>query len=349
MKEKKRILIIEDDPVLSNNIEELLLLAGYDVCNTDNGIKGLQLAREFNPHLVLSDILMPGTDGFSVLHAFRANHESSSVPIIMMTGKTDNSTFRQAMEKGADDFLFKPFKDIELLNAIERRLMKSEETARAVIPIFNSPNENVKQNNHLDQLLADAEEITAGKGEVIFAQGQAPNHVYFIAEGIVCTYRVNGNARVFASNLLTRDQLLGYQAVFDNEPRKEKAQALTNSVLKKIPVKHFKNAILNHPEISEYFLQYMSKALSYKEEEIMRVAYDSVRYRISKKLLELHEINNGQGVDIPRIILAQSVGTSPETLARTLRELKDMQMITTSGKKIFIPDTGNFKKKIEKF
>src|SRR5687767_11630765 len=122
----KKVLIIDDNQDIRENTSEILELAGYKTITAENGKKGVELAIKEKPDLVVCDIMMPELDGYCVLHLLRKNPETQYLPLIFLTAKTERSDFRKGMEMGADDYITKPFDDIELLNAIEARIKKAE-------------------------------------------------------------------------------------------------------------------------------------------------------------------------------------------------------------------------------
>ena len=122
----KRILLIEDNDDIRDNTAEILELSNYKVIVAENGKIGIEKAIEHKPDLIICDIMMPVLDGYGVLHAVHRNESIRNTPFIFLTAKTERSDFRKGMEMGADDYVTKPFEDIELLNAIEIRLKKTE-------------------------------------------------------------------------------------------------------------------------------------------------------------------------------------------------------------------------------
>ena len=122
----KSVLVIDDNADIRENTAEILDLAGYKTFTAENGKKGVDLAMKEKPDVIVCDIMMPELDGYGVLHLLRKNTETLNIPFIFLTAKTERSDFRKGMEMGADDYITKPFEDIELLNAIEVRLKKSE-------------------------------------------------------------------------------------------------------------------------------------------------------------------------------------------------------------------------------
>ncbi|MBD2451448.1 response regulator [Nostoc sp. FACHB-152] len=118
------ILIIEDEPQVRENIQEILQLSDFDTLTAPNGKIGLEIAQAKLPDLIICDIMMPELDGYRVLSALRQNEATVNIPLIFVTAKAERSDFRQGMDFGADDYLTKPFTPEELLNAIAVRLEK---------------------------------------------------------------------------------------------------------------------------------------------------------------------------------------------------------------------------------
>src|SRR5476649_914096 len=123
---KNKVLIIEDNTDIRENVVEILELAGYTVFEADNGKTGVDLALKNLPDIILCDIMMPELDGYGVLYMLSKRPETTAVPFIFLTAKAEHFDRRKGMEMGADDYLTKPFDDMELLNAIESRLRKKE-------------------------------------------------------------------------------------------------------------------------------------------------------------------------------------------------------------------------------
>src|SRR5450432_895433 len=118
------ILVIDDNKDIRENTAEILDLAGYTTLTAENGKTGVEIAVREKPSIIVCDIMMPELDGYGVLHLLRKNPSTEHVPFIFLTAKTERGDFRKGMEMGADDYITKPFDDIELLNAIEIRLKK---------------------------------------------------------------------------------------------------------------------------------------------------------------------------------------------------------------------------------
>jgi two-component system, sensor histidine kinase and response regulator len=119
-----KILVIEDVHYLRNDVVEMLRYEGFDVRGAENGRVGVDVARDFMPHLIICDIMMPELDGYGVLDTLRADDKTSTIPFIFLTAKTDRVDIRNGMNRGAEDYLTKPFLTNELLDTIRARLSR---------------------------------------------------------------------------------------------------------------------------------------------------------------------------------------------------------------------------------
>jgi DNA-binding NarL/FixJ family response regulator len=122
---KKKILLIEDEQQLRENISELLELNNYDVLPVDAGDKAMQFISIYKPDLILCDIKMPRYDGYWVLNETRKLNPTGKVPFIFISAKVDRADVRTGMDLGADDYLTKPFSAEELLSAVNARLSRA--------------------------------------------------------------------------------------------------------------------------------------------------------------------------------------------------------------------------------
>jgi EAL domain-containing protein (putative c-di-GMP-specific phosphodiesterase class I) len=119
-----KILVIENEMLVRENLLELLEAESFVVIPAANGREGVEMAIAQQPDLILCDIMMPELDGYQVLKALRQHPLTTTIPFIFLTAKVAKADFRQGMELGADDYLTKPFTRQELLGAIASRLAK---------------------------------------------------------------------------------------------------------------------------------------------------------------------------------------------------------------------------------
>lgn len=121
----KKILVIDDAEYILESTSILLGFEGFDVVTANNGLEGTRKAIEVVPDLIICDISMPEMDGYQVLDYVRNNALTKTIPFIFLTAFTEKSKMRAGMERGADDYLFKPFTRDELIFAIEAQIKKT--------------------------------------------------------------------------------------------------------------------------------------------------------------------------------------------------------------------------------
>lgn len=121
-----KILVIEDEQLIRENLIELLEAENFELIGAGNGKLGVELAKAHLPDLIICDVMMPELDGFGVLNSLRSCQETATIPFIFLTAKADRMSLRQGMSLGADDYVTKPFTAAELLEAIAIRLAKTE-------------------------------------------------------------------------------------------------------------------------------------------------------------------------------------------------------------------------------
>ena len=121
----KRVLVVEDEVKIARLVRDYLRQAGFDVLEATDGPGALSLARAERPDMIVLDLGLPGMDGYDVTRALRA---SSSVPIIMLTARSEESDRIVGLELGADDYIVKPFSPRELVARIRAVLRRADAT-----------------------------------------------------------------------------------------------------------------------------------------------------------------------------------------------------------------------------
>lgn len=121
----RKVLIIEDDPVIREEVVDWLTYEGYTAIGATDGAEGVDMALRELPDLIISDIMMPVKDGHHVLLELRAHPATALIPFIFLTARTTRSDFRLGMELGAEDYVTKPFTNEELISAVKAQLSKS--------------------------------------------------------------------------------------------------------------------------------------------------------------------------------------------------------------------------------
>jgi CRP-like cAMP-binding protein/CheY-like chemotaxis protein len=341
-----KIAVIEDNAEMRENIREILELADYEVVTAENGKKGVELIKNELPDLILCDIMMPELDGYGVLYMVSKNVKTASIPFIFLTAKTEKEDFRKGMNLGADDYITKPFEDTELLDSIERRLkrlkqFKHEGEIETTEQSLHSFINDAKGLDELKKLSTEKRIKTFNKKDTIYYEGDIPTYLYFVNSGKVKTSKMNRDGKEFVTNLYTKGDFLGYKSLIADEPYEEKASTLEKSELTLIPKEDFLHLLYSSKEVSSKFIKMMAGSIDVKQQELLNLAYDTVRKRVADALLKLEAKYKEAGQDqfniaISRDDLASIVGTATESVIRTLSEFKHDGYISIKGSNITI-------------
>lgn len=341
----KKILLIEDNHEIRENTAEILSLANYEVVEAENGKVGVDLAKKELPDLIICDIMMPQLDGYGVLHMLSKNTATSSIPFIFLTAKSEKEDFRKGMNLGADDYLIKPFDDVELLDVVEMRLKKNEilktEFQKNVQGIDNFIQE-AKGYEELNKLISNNRKVTTfKKKQHLFSEGNHPNNLYFLNKGKIKTYKANEDGREYITNLYKDGDFIGYLDLLEEKAYRESAMALEESEVYIIPKEDFFTLLYQNRDVAGKFIKILSDNLADREERLLKLAYNSVRKRVAEALLLVEkqykqDPNYKSEVSISREDLASIVGASKETVIRTLADFKDENLVDTKGSKITI-------------
>ena len=341
----KRILVIEDNADIRENTAEILELAGYHVFTAENGKVGVHIALKELPDLVVCDIMMPELDGYGVLHMMRKNPDTKNIPLIFLTAKTERSDFRKGMEMGADDYITKPYEEIELLNAIEVRLKKSEvmdknyPLSKQGISEFLSDVNNAGMFNKLSEKF-DIESYT--KKQCLFQEGKRPKFLYYILKGKVKEYKLHEDGKEYITDILSEGDFIGYSALIANNSYENNAMILEDAEILHIPREDFLQMIYGDINVANRFIQIITQNVKEKEERLLNLAYSSLRIRVAKSLIAIHKKYNLEGnshsLEISRDDIAHYVGTATESLIRTLSDFKAEKLVEIKEGRIKIID-----------
>jgi CRP-like cAMP-binding protein/CheY-like chemotaxis protein len=342
----KKILLIEDNNELRENTAEILEMADYCVLTARNGREGVAAAQKEKPDVIVCDIHMPLLDGYGVLHMLSKNPETAAIPFIFLTAKTERSDFRKGMEMGADDYLTKPFDDVELLNAIEARLKKNAVLSKEFSKSIDGLNDFIHEVKGLDQLKKLSEERDIRKykkKESVYQESGYPRGIYFVVSGKIKCSKTNEFGKELITGIYKEGDFFGFLALLEDKAYSDTAVALEESEICMIPKADFESLVYNNAEVSKKFIKILSDNLHEKEEQLIRIAYNSVRKRIADALIALHERYKKESkptsvINISREDLANFVGTAYETIIRTLTDFREEKMIDLQGREITILD-----------
>lgn len=333
----KRLLIIEDSVDIRENTAELLELSGFTVETASDGLEGVRLARTWNPDLVICDIMMPNLDGFGVLQVFSSQPELASIPFIFLTAKTDRADMRKGMEMGADDYLTKPFQEVELLRAIEARLKK----AKTAIPLSASVSDVTLVHEALAYLdlptwSGEKKTQTHAKKQVIYSEGDHPIRLYYLAKGKVKAYHTNKDGKYFITSFIQEGEFFGFVDILENQAYRESAEALEESQIISVSAVEFLQKIKENIHLEVFFRKALTSYLLKNEKLMVEMAYQSLRMRVAMVLVELAQ-TYGTSMSKPLVIklsredLASRVGTATESVIRTLSDFKKEGYLDVKG------------------
>ncbi|HVV56670.1 MAG TPA: response regulator [Mucilaginibacter sp.] len=339
----KTILIIEDNNDIRESTAEILELAGYKVLQADNGKAGVDLAYQHKPELILCDIMMPELDGYGVLYMLNKSTETAAIPFIFLTAKAERIDFRKGMEMGADDYLTKPFDDMELLNAIETRLAKKRKQEefynRSLQSLERLSMGTSKGAEELKTMIAGRKIRQIKKKQILYYEGDQPMGIYLVMEGTIRTVKLAEDGRELMMGLYKTDDYLGVNALLLDEPFSETAEAVDDAAVCLLPKDAVMNLINRYPDISLQFIKILANNIREKEEQLLELAYNSVRKRLAQVLVRLtKQLPDPTQFKISRDELASMAGMATETVSRTLSDFKDEKLIEKKGSHIQILD-----------
>jgi CRP-like cAMP-binding protein/CheY-like chemotaxis protein len=346
---KIRILIIEDNNDIRESTAEILKLTGYEVLQASHGKTGVELAQQHKPDLILCDIMMPELDGYGVLYMLSKNADTATIPFIFLTAKAERVDFRKGMEMGADDYLTKPYDDIELLNAIESRLQKKEKQQA----FFSQQLQNIESlaaapgggAAELKALIAERKIRPLKKKQILYYDGDQPQGIYLVLSGSIKTLKLAEDGRELMTGLYKPEDYLGITALLLEEPFNETAEATEDSSVCLLPKEAILTLLNRYPVIGNQFIRLLSHNIREKEEQLLELAYHSVRKRMAQVLVRLNmQLNGTLQFKVSREELASMAGIATETVSRTLTDFKDEGLIEKKGSQVTILDLNRLTK-----
>ncbi|TCD23390.1 response regulator [Pedobacter psychrodurus] len=337
----KKVLIIEDHDEIRANLVEILEMARYTVYQAENGKLGVDLAISHVPDIILCDIMMPELDGYGVLYMLNRHEQTSGIPFIFLTAKAEHADLRKGMELGADDYLVKPFDDMELLNAIDIRLRKkaandlSHQSRTEAFKILVEKTDGLAEFN---KIIEEKKSRDFKKNQVIYYEDDHGKGLYLVTHGRVKTIKLAKDGRELMTGIYSQGDYLGINAVLSDSCYADTATALEDSSVCLIPLDQMETILNLYPEVARKFIHLLSRDNRAKEEQLLELAYHSVRKKMAGTLLRLYgqaKVNDNL-INISREDLAAMACMATETVSRTLSDFKDEQLIDRNGTKIMV-------------
>lgn len=348
----QKILVIEDNSEIRENISEILEMAQYKVFTAEDGKSGVSMALAQKPDLILCDIMMPVLDGYGVLHMLHKDRSMQNVPFIFLTAKSERSEVRKGMEMGADDYITKPFDGTELLNAIESRLKKAillrEEFQHNINGVNNLITASAGE-NQLELLKQGRSTATFKNKQYIYSEGSHPSRLFYIVKGKVKTFKRNPDGKELIIDLYSAGDFLGYGALLDTAKYGETAETLEETIVTEIPKSEFEQLMGSNAVVMKKFIGILARNISEKEEQLLNMAYNSLRKKVADSLVTLYKKYNPEKkenfqIDLTRENLASIAGVATESLIRTLSDFKNEKLVNMEGRKINILNFGKLER-----
>lgn len=323
-----KILFIEDNDEIRENASEILELGGYDVFTAENGKVGFETALQIEPDIIICDIMMPILDGYGLLALINKNEKLKNIPFIFLTAKSSREDFRKGMEMGADDYITKPFTEIELLNAIEVRLNKKESINRTKIQQSN----DADVNDLIQDILKKSSENAYSKKQTIYNEGTQPRNLFYLLKGKARAFKTNEFGKELTVNLYNSGDFIGYKALLEHTEYKESTETMEDCEIISIKKEDFEEMMNTNRDFSQLFFKILARNISDKEEQLMGIAYDSLRKRVADAIIRLlekykEEYHDDFTIHISREDLAHLAGTTTESLIRTLSDFRSENLI----------------------
>lgn len=339
----RKILLIEDDFDLIESLTDLLEISGYSIVKASNGREGVEKALKEKPDLILCDVMMPVLDGFGVLHILSRHPETFAIPFIFLTARLEEVSVRKGMGMGADDYMLKPFDEKDLLDTIEVRIRKSDSLKRNVLADRTVLGDFVRDlNGSGDHNLTTNRNIHHyKKRHLLYTQGDQPIFVYYIVEGRIKEFLINEDGKELITNMYTKGDFVGYTAVLEEVPYPESISVLDDTELLLIPKADFLQLINTDRQVARKFIKLLSHNVVEKEEKLLNLAYDSLRKKVAKGIIDVVDKFKDQKdgkpvVQISREDLANVIGSAQESMIRTLREFRMENLIDINDGSIYV-------------
>ncbi|WP_224491091.1 response regulator [Robertkochia flava] len=344
----RKVLLIEDDDQLRENIAELLDLYNYEVYTTAEGARGVELAREVHPDVIVCDIMMPGMDGYQVLEKLSHNEETMRIPFIYMSAKSDRADVRKGMDLGADDYIPKPFEEQELISAIENRIARVELLRKKQQEQGDFAEVPSLQNlDNLKAWFAQYGEILEFRAkDHIYEEGNHSNYVYLIKEGMVKTITMDESGHELINKVFRPGDLFGYTALMETTPYRETSIAIQAAQLFAVNKEVMSGILLKNHHLTMDIIDLLSSDILSFKERLLQMAYGTVRKKAASSILQFLkqlEPKPQEGIYISRSDLASVAGIAPESFIRALTEFKNEGLISSKGRNIRVLDVEGLK------
>lgn len=331
----RKILLIAADPSVRNMTTDILALAHYQVLLAQDGKNGVELAEAEHPDVIITEIAMPGLDGYGVMHLLQGYPWFYNTLFIVLCAACDKAELRRAMSMGADDVIIKPFDGTELLSCIEVRSKKREWLAKANgngngAALGHTPVQSEKE--LMMQLISDRNIDRYNKRQLIYKRGDRPTKLFYLINGKARSFNTHPDGKDLAIDLFGPGDFIGHADILKNVNYAESVETIDYAELAVIPRGDFEQLIFQHTVFAKRIIDLIVTRSKLMEQRLLWMAYHTLRQKVAAALLQLKEkYGNGQQdpfeINLNRSIFASIAGTATESSIRTLGEFRAEKLI----------------------
>ncbi|MFI2743583.1 response regulator [Zhouia sp. PK063] len=331
----KRILLIEDDVTVRENTAELLELSHYKVKTAVNGQQGIDIAVSWKPDLIICDVMMPKIDGYGVLNQLNKLQITTNTPFIFLSAKTEHKDVRKGMYLGADDYLTKPFEEVDLINAIESRLAKKQ------IQLEHKSQLKTTQNLNDLKVFFIKKNILHKfkKGQRIYKPENPATLIYLVKTGLIKSHLEDDQGKNLITQMFKPGDIFGISKITHLVTYTEHTTAMESSEAYALTQEEFKEIMYNHTDLAFQLIEVLQDNVSGLKHQLVEMAYGTVRQKTANTILlfaEKMQKHPLKSIRISRADLAGVAGMAPESLIRTLSNFKKEGIIDIQGRNIIL-------------
>jgi CRP-like cAMP-binding protein/CheY-like chemotaxis protein len=338
--DKNRILVICIDNKKRATLSKLLLNSGFLTYEAKNGEESIAIASRETPDLILCDIILSDIHGNDVLELLKELPHISDIPILYLKNQSDKVDLKVELGLGSADFINRPYNAQSIITKVKIKLEKFHQFKKSkkdCVEILQSFSAN--KNNLVNSLLKFEEIETFAKKQLIYNEGDLPKWLFYVESGGIKLFKRNDFGKEFITQIISKGQFFGYRTLLIGTKYNNCAEALTTSTLRLIPRNSFFKLIDSSKMIANKFIELISKSAIDCEQDLVEMAYSSVRRKVARALLVFADDKSIKPIiklAVSREDLASKAGTAKETLIRTLSDFKSEGLIDIKGKLITI-------------
>jgi len=249
------------------------------------------------------------------------------------------------MNLGADDYISKPFDEMDLLGAVESRLNKRKrfESIQNLDNKWDGFKSAITDFSVLKELLTNIKPKLIEKKEIIYSAGDIPKFLFYVEKGHIRNYKMTKEGKELVTEIYAPGNFFGYTELLMGSEYEEYSVSMDDAEISYIPKVDFEKLLLSDKDVSTSFIKLLAGDILEREKSLVNIAYNTVRKRVAEALVKLYDkyVKEHQytlEIVVSRDELASIVGTATESVIRILSEFKNDGTILSKGSTITILD-----------